>query len=128
MTQRYRVEVSPRPGFGDGRGQGLRRQMLALGVKGVTAVDVMDLYFLAGTLDPIDARRLADALLCDTVVEQARIIELTDALPTPECTAGARCVEVALRPGVTDSVADRPAGQTRRGSGGLLNHVRALPT
>jgi phosphoribosylformylglycinamidine synthase II len=107
----YRVEVRMRPGERDARGESLRRQIEALGIHGVTAVRVADLYFLAGAeLIEDAAARLAATLLHDPVVEEARLVAVTegassaaDVVPASDPLAS---VEVALLPGVTDSVAE----------------------
>ncbi len=67
----YRVEVSTRPTFRDTRGENICRQAGALGVKGLEAVLVTDLYFLQGDLDEVSAQHLVDTLLYDPVVEQS---------------------------------------------------------
>ncbi|PKO20831.1 MAG: phosphoribosylformylglycinamidine synthase [Chloroflexi bacterium HGW-Chloroflexi-1] len=116
----YRVEVSTKPGSRDARGESIQRQAAALGVQEVQAVSVADLYFLEGDPDDAAVQHLTAALLCDPVVEDAHI----ERLPAPEITksidnpqsetcaepsrsiANRKSVEVLLRPGVTDSVAE----------------------
>ena len=112
----YRVEVSTKPDFPDARGESLRRQAEALGIGGIEAISVGDLYFLEGDLDDAAVGRLSDTLLYDPVVEQAVIQPLDGkeqdgrgARRAPLRLldgADARSIEVALRPGVTDSVAE----------------------
>lgn len=100
----FRVQVAPRTGLRDARGEDLRRQAEALGIAGIERIAVSDLYFLEGALDAADAERLAALLLGDPVVEEttvARLDAAADAAP-----AGRRTVEVVLHPGVTDSVAE----------------------
>lgn len=101
----YRVDVSLRPGFPDARGAALLRQAETLGVKGLQALAVADLYFLAGDLDEDALRQLATELLHDPVVEQAQWRPLSAAME-PAASGDAWSVEVTLLPGVTDSVAE----------------------
>ncbi len=101
----YRVEVASREGVWDARGEGLLRQVEALGIHDVREISVADLYFLQGDLDEEDVRRLVRALLHDPVTEEATWRALDgaeDGVPP----RGARVVEVTLLPGVTDSVAE----------------------
>jgi len=119
----YRVEVSTKPGFPDARGESLRGQTRALGLTGIETIAVSDLYFLEGNLDDAAASRLTETLLYDPVVEQAVIHRIDknmihrrgaeDAEPKKDPPRSLRLsdestctIEVALRPGVTDSVAE----------------------
>ena len=95
-----RLEIAPRPGVRDARGEALTRRIATLGVHGVRRVSVTDLVMLAGDLTDDVVRAVADELLCDPVVQTWRPIEGVD---VPD---GAAVVEVALRPGVTDSAAE----------------------
>ena len=101
----YRVEVTTKPAFRDARGARVRQQARTLGVEGIETVAVADLYFLQGELDERQVQHLIDTLLCDPVTEEARwrSVETLD-LVEPE--AGTWRVEITLRPGVTDSVAE----------------------
>ncbi|MEJ5197627.1 MAG: phosphoribosylformylglycinamidine synthase subunit PurS, partial [Anaerolineae bacterium] len=119
----YRVEVSMRPDLADARGESLRRQAAGLGIEKIEAIHVSDLYFLEGDLDEAAVGRLCDALLYDPVVEQATIQRMGEDVthrrdaenaeinenslrPLRLCGEKICFVEVALRPGVTDSVAE----------------------
>ncbi|MBE7550680.1 MAG: phosphoribosylformylglycinamidine synthase subunit PurS [Anaerolineales bacterium] len=111
----YRVEISTKRGFRDARGENIRHQVEALGVTGLQAVSVADLYFLRGDLDDAAVQHLVSTLLCDPVVEQAnwQRLDLFDenapAVPGGGFALGGRqsaVVEVTLLPGVTDSVAE----------------------
>ncbi len=129
----YRVEVFTRPDLPDARGESLRCQAAGLGIVGLEAIRVSDLYFLEGDLDDATVARLCDALLYDPVVEQAVIQPLSESamgssLERPEqtenalplCGMSTHAVEVALLPGVTDSVAESLlAGAAMIGVSGL---------
>ncbi len=101
----YRVAVNTRAEMTDARGAALGRQAEALGVHGLERIAVADLYFLDGVLDEAAVEALARDLLCDPVVEETTWA----ALPLKGCGAaapGELVIEVALLPGVTDSVAE----------------------
>ncbi|MCS7221019.1 MAG: phosphoribosylformylglycinamidine synthase subunit PurL [Anaerolineae bacterium] len=111
----YRVEVSIKEEFRDARGESIRRQVEALGIYGVQAVSVTDLYFLQGDELCVEAvHRLVHILLHDPVVENAAFFCLdgVEAGARPSARSpisdppGSYSVEVTLLPGVTDSVAE----------------------
>ncbi|MCS6848855.1 MAG: phosphoribosylformylglycinamidine synthase subunit PurL [Anaerolineae bacterium] len=95
----YRIEVRAKPGFNDARCAAIAADIQTLGISAPVAVEIADLYFLGGALDDSDASRIAEQLLCDPVTQTYA----PGASPQP---AGAHIVEVVLRPGVTDAVAD----------------------
>jgi phosphoribosylformylglycinamidine synthase II len=104
----YRVEVSTKPEFRDARGEHIRQQAEALGVAGLQAVTVTDLYFLRGSLDDNTIRSLVSTLLCDPVVERAtwQCLDLVDENVSAVSSPRSAVVEVTLLSGVTDSVAE----------------------
>jgi len=107
----YRVDVAIRDGYPDARGEAIRRQATALGIHGIEAVRVSDIYFLRGELDAPGVEAVAEALLHDPVIEQTACQPLAApdanaAEGDPAASPSGWTVEVALRPGVTDSVAD----------------------
>jgi len=104
----YRLQVTTRPMFADARSSGLLSDVAALGVRGVTDIQVADLYFLQGDLDTASVERLARTLLHDPVTETWTLFPLSDSSLTDVAHDARAChiIEVALRPGVTDSVAE----------------------
>jgi len=102
MQPFFRLEVSPRPPFAATRTQALAHAIAGLGIRGVSAVRICDLYFLHGGLDAAALERLAQWVLHDPVTEEVRLASTAAGEPP----AGQQIVEVALHPGVTDSVAD----------------------
>ncbi|BCX04860.1 MAG: phosphoribosylformylglycinamidine synthase subunit PurL [Candidatus Roseilinea sp.] len=95
----YRIEVHPRPTYRDARCVAIAADIQSLGIAVPVAVEIADLYFLSGALDEGDVARIAEQLLCDPVTQ-------TYTRGASLQPAGAHAVEVALRPGVTDAVAD----------------------
>lgn len=98
----WRVEVTPRPGVQSHATAALEAAIAALGRDDVIEVEIERLFFLDGPLTDADREALTDAL-CDPVTEHAAWHPLTAPRPAP---VGTRVVEVAPRPGVTDSVAE----------------------
>jgi len=90
---------------GDPRNGGYLNGAHALGFEHLKSIQVQDLYFIEGQLSQEDLQQLALELLSDPVTQVAFWRELPAALSKPE--ADAVMVEVALRPGVTDPVAEQ---------------------
>ncbi len=104
----YRVEISIRQGFPDARGEGLLSQVSALGISGVREISVTNLYFLQGDLSDDSVQHVVDTLLYDPVVEEATWRSLGSPQAGDELGPEPNpwTIEVALLPGVTDSVAE----------------------
>jgi phosphoribosylformylglycinamidine synthase len=104
----YRFVVRPRTP-GDPRSTGTLSDAQALGMQQVTAIQCTDLYFIEGQLDEMQLHRLAFELLCDPLTQQAewRALHLMADPDQSHASQGAHLVEVALRPGVTDPVAEQ---------------------
>ena len=101
----YRVDVTTKPPFSDVRGERILGQIKALGIEGVTAVSVADLYFVQGDLTDEIVSHLSQALLTDLVVEEAawQPLDQTSLETPPDQTWE---IEATPLPGVTDSVAE----------------------
>lgn len=74
----------------------------ALGLTHVTRLDCGDLYFIEGDLGEDELQRLATELLCDPIAQS--FLWRNDAL---SAACDGYVIETALRPGVTDVVADQ---------------------
>ena len=96
----HSLVVSPRPGR-DPRARGLLGDAHALGLGGLRGIECHDLYFVAGALSEADCERLRTELLSDPVTQTAAW------RPARAPKAGGPVIEVALRPGVTDPVAEQ---------------------
>ena len=92
-----RIEVAPKSGSQDARGERLARQIGELGLLGAGAVSVCDLYFIEGDLTEAELHRLTAELLVDDILEDARFAT---------ANADGHAIEVTLLPGVTDSAAE----------------------
>src|SRR5512134_3392881 len=89
----------------DPRNGGYLMDAHALGFQHLKSIQVQDLYFIEGQLSQEDLQQLALKLLSDPVTQVAVWTELPSALSKPEDASV--IVEVALRPGVTDPVAEQ---------------------
>jgi phosphoribosylformylglycinamidine synthase subunit PurSL len=83
-------------------GQGLLADARALNMRSITHIERQDLYFLEGRLTDNDRKQLAAELLAEPITQQ--VLWRTGREKVP---AGVRVIEVALRPGVTDPVAEQ---------------------
>ena len=98
-TNLLRIEVRPKPGQADPAGEAACRQARSLGLSdSPSRIDAASIYLIQGPIDERQARRLAEELLADPVMEDATI----GASPA----RGAAMVEVHPRPGVMDPNAE----------------------
>src|SRR5574341_790695 len=96
----------------DPRSSGLLQDAHALGLTNVTGLECQDLYFLKGRLSAADLQRLAAELLTDPVTRTSEWRDIPSfatrngysSFDTRHLTF---VIEVALRPGVTDPVAEQ---------------------
>ncbi len=113
-TDTYRFTVRPkrRPDEPNGpAARSLAADAHALGLSKIRAVHRAAIYFVHGTIAPKELSLLGRFLFCDSVVETCdwSFADATAGVSTGEpssAPAGSRRIEVALRPGVTDPVAD----------------------
>jgi phosphoribosylformylglycinamidine synthase len=97
------VQRSPRLSA-DPRASGLLADAHALGLQHVTHFEIQELFFVEGEVSRADLRRLAAELLSDPVAQTSQWRNVESA--GVDSFAG-HIIEVALRPGVTDPVADQ---------------------
>lgn len=76
----------------------------ALGLNNLRQIHHHDLFFIEGNLDPVACNTLAVSLLSDPLTQRC---EWSSFDPNQSIPANPHQVEVALRPGVTDPVADQ---------------------
>jgi len=149
----HRIEIRPKAGFGDPHAAGVLAQTKELGIETVTAVRSVRLFFLFGELGEQDARRVAEELLIDPVVEtfdcRLQIADCrlngSDAAPQGNRASATRAenapvaiqseicnlkseicdvvIEVHLKPGVMDPVA-ASTEQAIRDMGLAISSVR----
>jgi len=81
------------------------KEAKALGLRAFRQIAVQDLYFVEGQLSQEELQQLTLKLLTDAVTQSATWIELPSALSSSE--PDSVILEVALRAGVTDPVAEQ---------------------
>src|SRR5215217_4028474 len=89
----------------DPRNGGFLKDAHVLGHAHLESIQVQDLYFIEGQLSQEESQQLALNLLSDPLIQNVEWIELPSALVMPEDDSV--ILEVALRPGVTDSVSEQ---------------------
>ncbi len=89
----------------DPRTAGYLNNAYALGFRHLQSITVQELYFIEGRLSHEELQQLALKLLTDPVTQSGTWTELPERLPPSETDAV--ILEVALRPGVTDPVAEQ---------------------
>ena len=100
--KQWRFEVFNRRGFADVQGAGVLVDIRELGISIVQAVQFARVYLIEADLDRTFAERLGKELLADPVCEEYHIGRSV----APAGLAKATLVEVHLKSGVTDPVAE----------------------
>jgi phosphoribosylformylglycinamidine synthase len=107
----YRIEISPRdPAALAARNEMLVAQLREAGLAGLQRVHASRLFFLEGALTRAAAARVANELLADSVTELARVQGAADEVLLDPAGIS---VEVHLRPGVMDPVAQSTLAEVR---------------
>ncbi|MBI4335182.1 MAG: phosphoribosylformylglycinamidine synthase subunit PurS, partial [Candidatus Omnitrophica bacterium] len=118
----WRVEIKNKKGIFDAVGEGIKKDILDLNIKGVEAVNVMDVYVLEGKITASEIKHICENLLADPITQEYKY----DGSDTPSPSASAKAsadrqpspqrgegdtrgeqvsvVEVCYRPGVMDPV------------------------
>ncbi len=93
----------------DPRAAGLLADAHALGLAHVTHFEIQELFFIEGELSPTDQHRLATELLSDPIAHafEWRSVGSDGVIRFLGADHHARVIETALRPGVTDPVAEQ---------------------
>jgi phosphoribosylformylglycinamidine synthase subunit PurSL len=104
----YRFVVRPKPGR-DARAASLIADAQALGLQEVSGLECQDLYFIEGRLSGTALGQIAAELLSDPITQTAQWRRFTSGPAESETLGGSpqAVIEVALRPGVTDPVAEQ---------------------
>jgi phosphoribosylformylglycinamidine synthase len=100
--KQWRFEVFNKPGFADVQGNSVLGDIKELGIDAVQAVQFARVYLIEGDFERDFAERLAKELLADPVCEEYYI----GRSGAPAGLAKATLIEVHLKSGVTDPVAE----------------------
>ena len=101
VTQ-WRFEVFNKPGFADAHGDKVLDAIRELGVRGIEAVQSAKVYLIEAAFDKEFAIRVGTELLADPVCEESHLGRSS----APAGLAKATLIEVHLKSGVTDPVAE----------------------
>ena len=99
----WQIDIDPAEGQPDLEGQRVAHDAADLGITTSLEVRTSRGYLLQGDLKETDVKRLADELFADRVVQQTRVAPVGDA--KWNVANGTRLVNVLLKPGVMDPVA-----------------------
>jgi phosphoribosylformylglycinamidine synthase len=103
----YKIEIKDKPGIFDAVGEGIKKDILDLGIKTVRDVRFVQVYNVEGNLFKDEIKRICEELLVDKI---SQIYSLNTQYAIPACPAGRRnthnefIIEVAYNPGVMDPV------------------------
>ncbi|MCM8797861.1 MAG: phosphoribosylformylglycinamidine synthase subunit PurL [Candidatus Omnitrophica bacterium] len=95
----YSIEVKIKEDFFDSHREGLKRDILDLGISSVQAVEVAQIYFLKGEVSEKDLKKICINLLTDPLTQEFKI---SASLSQQACSAGEFIFVVAYNPGVMD--------------------------
>jgi len=101
-VKQWRFEVFNKPGFSDVHGKSVLEDVVELGIKSVQAVQSARVFLIEADLDKGFAEQVAKELLSDPVCEEYYI----GRSGPPAGLARATLIEVHLKSGVTDPVAE----------------------
>ncbi len=106
VTVMHRIEVRPRRGQNDPRGEAVLRSIASLGLARMPRkVDHAAVYLVEGDLTSTEIDRIANELLADCVTQSAEI-HSSRRPSRPTVAPGSAVVEVQPLPGVTDPAAE----------------------
>jgi len=101
-VKQWRFEVFNRPGFSDVHGNGVLEDIRELGITTIEAVQSAKVFLIEADFDQAFAHRVAKELLSDPVCEEYYVGRSS----APAGLARATLIEVHLKSGVTDPVAE----------------------
>ncbi|MFH1199082.1 MAG: phosphoribosylformylglycinamidine synthase subunit PurL [Candidatus Omnitrophota bacterium] len=96
----YKIEVKDKTGIFDAVGEGVKKDILDLGIKTVREVSFVQVYIVEGDLSEVQIKKISEELLVDPI-SQNYFLETTDHRPQ---TTDQFVIEVAYNPGVMDPV------------------------
>ncbi|MBI5149695.1 MAG: phosphoribosylformylglycinamidine synthase subunit PurL [Candidatus Omnitrophica bacterium] len=99
----WRVEIRYKPGVFDAAGEGIRKDILDLGIRSVAKVEVTQVYNIEGGISEPDVVKICRELFTDGITQQYSCFDLNTSA-RPRLPADCCVVEVAYNPGVMDPV------------------------
>ncbi len=116
----WHIEVKDKPGIFDSVGEGIKKDILDLGIRTISSVSFIQVYIIAGDVSQKEIKRICRQLLADRVTQDYSINQPADAQGQNRFR-----VEVAYNPGVMDPVEE----STLKGIRDLgINRVSSVKT
>jgi len=122
----WRVEVRDKAGVFDAAGEGLKKDILDLGIDTVKGVKVSQVFSLEGSISSGQIQTIAQKLLVDPITQDFSVTTVKNSLiKLPGFLSGTKVIEVAYNPGVMDPVEE----STLKGIRDLgINSVKTVRT
>ncbi|MBU4304452.1 MAG: phosphoribosylformylglycinamidine synthase subunit PurL [Candidatus Omnitrophica bacterium] len=98
----WRVEVENKSAVVDPVGQGIKRDILDLGIDSVSDVKMAQVYIIEADIAEDDLKRICEGLLCDPVIQQYMFGVLEDKKFRIKPKKNCYVIEIAYNPGVMD--------------------------
>jgi len=99
----WRVEVRNKEGIFDSAGEGVKKDIEDLGIKGVESVEIAQVYIVEGDIRRPEIRRISKELLADPVT-QSHAFRSNPIVDRKTRTRGRAVIEVTYNAGVMDPV------------------------
>jgi phosphoribosylformylglycinamidine synthase len=100
---RWKIEIREKEGLFDAVGEGVKKDIGDLGIKGVSRVHFSQVYLIEGSVFEDGIRKICEALLVDPITQDYVIVAVG---ARPRVKPGEFTVEIAYNPGVMDPVED----------------------
>ena len=97
----WKIEIRNRKGVFDPLGNGVKKDILDLGIRGVKKVNVSQVFIISGDINESDAKRIAKELLADSITEEYCL-----GGGWKVKGGGCKVVKIAYNQGVMDPVED----------------------
>ncbi len=99
----WQIEIKDKPGIFDAVGEGIKKDILDLGIKTVKEVSFIQVYILEADLTLDTVKMICDELLVDRI---AQVYSINEQSARPGNSKDEFVVEIAYNPGVMDPVED----------------------
>ncbi|MBU1726727.1 MAG: phosphoribosylformylglycinamidine synthase subunit PurL [Candidatus Omnitrophica bacterium] len=106
----YKIEITDKPGIFDAVGEGIKKDILDLGISSVKDVHFAQVYTLEGNISDGDLKQICEELLVDKIVQEYELISRPGLESNSRTNQdrvlkqGEHIIEVAYNPGVMDPV------------------------
>ncbi|MDD5236258.1 MAG: phosphoribosylformylglycinamidine synthase subunit PurS, partial [Candidatus Omnitrophica bacterium] len=94
----WQAEIKEKPGIFDAVGEGVKKDILDLGIKTVREVSFIQVYIIEGDIDESVAKKICEELLVDKITQAYSL------KPTVTNEKDSHTIEIAYNPGVMDPV------------------------